>query len=200
MLCRFIVSLLLFVQLSYADNRVDMCDIVVTKLGVTFYTSAELQTIAKCAEPQMYATPNNTTAIATSVKNCVINNSGNKAVTALSLYTNANTCLNPESLSDVVTTLIPPIQKLAAAFVKELKSTLATCKKNNTKTGAAKQEACIQKCYGVAKAAVTLTYVDNICKKVVNQNVTNQEWGCGLKYIPSVLDTTKYGCFTIVKS
>lgn len=44
--------------------------------------------IAKCCEPQMYKTPNNNTAIGQAVKTCVLNNSGNKALQALSLYQN----------------------------------------------------------------------------------------------------------------
>uniref|UniRef100_A0A8R1DG95 DUF19 domain-containing protein n=2 Tax=Caenorhabditis japonica TaxID=281687 RepID=A0A8R1DG95_CAEJA len=195
----FLLALVL-AKLSYGDNRSDMYDIAAGKLGVTFYTSAEMQTIAKCAEPQVYKTPNNNTAITSAAKNCILNNSGNKAVQALSLYNNANSCLDPEALDDVATKLTPPLAKLAQPLVKKIKNALSDCKANNQKTGDAKQEACIQKCYGVAKAAITLDYVDGICKKLVNQNVTKQEWGCAQKYLPSVVTTSKYNCSKIVKS
>lgn len=93
-----------------------------------------------------------------------------------------------------------PIQKLAQGLITKMKSTLADCKKTNTQAAATKQETCIQKVYGVVKAGLTLTYVDGICTKVVKQNVTKQEWGCGLKYIPSLVTLSKYNCSTIVKN
>ncbi|CAL2044555.1 unnamed protein product [Caenorhabditis brenneri] len=195
----FIIGL---VQLSYGTttNRDTMMTMICDKLGLTFYTAAELTVIAKCIEPQAYATPNNNTAILSKGKSCVINNSGNKALSAMSLYSNANNCLNPDSLDTVVTALVPPIQTLTATLVKKVKTTLTDCKSTNKQTAAAKQETCIQKVYGVAKAAITLTYVDNVCKKVVNQNVSKAWWACGTSLIPKVLNFSKYNCSKIVKS
>ncbi|CAA99900.1 DUF19 domain-containing protein [Caenorhabditis elegans] len=193
--------LVLLVQYSHgATNRDTMMDMVTQKLGVTFYTSTELGVIAKCCETQFWKTPNNSTAVLAEGKKCVLNNSGNKAVQALSLYSNANNCLNPDSLDTVVTKLIGPIETLTAALVKKIKATLNDCKKTNTQPAAAKQETCLQKTYGVAKAAITLTYCDGICKKVVNQHVSAKWWGCALKLLPSVMNTSKWNCSKIVKS
>ncbi|KAF1751826.1 hypothetical protein GCK72_018380 [Caenorhabditis remanei] len=199
-----VVSLFVFalIELSYGTttNRDAMMTVVTEKLGLTFYTASELTVIAKCCEPQFYKTPNNNTAVLSTAKSCILNNSGNKAVQALSLYSNANNCLSPDSLDSVVTALVPPIQNLTATLVKKIKKTLADCKSTNTQAAAAKQETCIQKTYGIAKAAITLTYVDDTCKKVVNRNVSKGWWACGLKYIPSVLTISKYACSKIVKA
>ncbi|KAF1751827.1 hypothetical protein GCK72_018381 [Caenorhabditis remanei] len=176
------------VNLSHATNRDSVMDMVITKLGLTFYTQAQLTVIAKCCEPQFYATPNNNTAILSVAKNCVLQNSGNKAVQALALYNN------------VVQELVPPVVALTDPLVKQVKKTLSDCKSTNTQTGDAKQEACIQKVYGVTLAALTLKYVDNVCTQIVNENVSPQEWTCGLKYIPSVLTFSKYACSKIVKN
>ncbi|PIC26102.1 hypothetical protein B9Z55_018781 [Caenorhabditis nigoni] len=109
-------------------------------------------------------------------------------------------CLSPDSLDTVVTKLVPPITNYTATLVKKVKTTLSDCKKTNTQTADAKQETCLQKTYGVAKAAITLTYVDNTCKKTVNQHVSSAWWTCGKKYIPSVLKMDKYNCSKIVKA
>ncbi|EFP05475.1 hypothetical protein CRE_27460 [Caenorhabditis remanei] len=195
-----VVFIIGIVNLSHATNRDSVMDMVITKLGLTFYTQAQLTVIAKCCEPQFYATPNNNTAILLVAKNCVLQNSGNKAVQALALYNNANNCLNPETLDSVVQELVPPVVALTDPLVKQVKKTLSDCKSTNTQTGDAKQEACIQKVYGVVLAALTLKYVDNVCTQVVNENVSPQEWACGLKYIPSVLTFSKYACSKIVKN
>uniref|UniRef100_A0A1I7T285 DUF19 domain-containing protein n=1 Tax=Caenorhabditis tropicalis TaxID=1561998 RepID=A0A1I7T285_9PELO len=201
-MCRLLLSVLVLAHLGHATttNRDTMMDMICNKLGLTFYTPAELTVIAKCIEPQAYKTPNNNTAILSTGKNCVINNSGNKAISAMSLYSNANSCLNPDSLDTVVTALVPPIQNLTIALVKKVKNTLSECKNTNKQAAAAKQETCLQKVYGVAKAAITLTYVDNVCKKVVNQHVSKAWWSCGTTLIPKVLTFSKYNCSKIVKS
>ncbi|UMM34412.1 hypothetical protein L5515_007505 [Caenorhabditis briggsae] len=203
-MCRSFVSLFIFVLvgLSHATttNRDATMVMICDKLGLTFYTAAELTTIAKCIEPQFYKTPNNNTAILSVGKNCILSNSGNKALQAMSLYSNANNCLSPDSLDTVVTKLVPPIQTMTSTLVNKVKTTLSDCKKTNTQTADAKQETCLQKTYGVAKAAITLTYVDNTCKKVVNQHVSSAWWTCGKKYIPSVIKMDKYNCSKIVKA
>ncbi|PIC26099.1 hypothetical protein B9Z55_018778 [Caenorhabditis nigoni] len=93
-MCRSFVSLFIFglVGLSHATttNRDATMVMICDKLGLTFYTPAELTVIAKCIEPQFYKTPNNNTAILSVGKNCILSNSGNKALQAMSLYTNGN--------------------------------------------------------------------------------------------------------------
>ncbi|CAO4379066.1 unnamed protein product [Caenorhabditis nigoni] len=195
-----ILVFFVFVQFSDATKRDDVMKMATTELGVTFWNQAELTVIAKCCEPQFYSTPNNNTAILSAAKNCILKNSGNKAVPALALYSNVNNCLNPETLDSVVSDLIAPVLALADALVRKVKTTLSDCKDTNTQTGSAKQEACIQKTYGVVLTDLTLAYVDGICKKIVNENVEQKEWGCGLKYIPSVLTFSKYACSKIVKN
>ncbi|PIC26098.1 hypothetical protein B9Z55_018777 [Caenorhabditis nigoni] len=195
-----ILVVFVFVQFSDATKRDDVMTMATTELGITFWNQAELTVIAKCCEPQFYSTPNNNTAILSAAKNCILKNSGNKAVPALAPYSNVNNCLNPETLDSVVSDLIAPVLALADALVRKVKTTLSDCKDTNTQTGAAKQEACIQKTYGVILTDLTLAYVDGICKKIVNENVEPKEWGCGLKYIPSVLTFSKYACSKIVKN
>ncbi|CAL2044554.1 unnamed protein product [Caenorhabditis brenneri] len=187
-------------NIYYGTNRDLVMDLMTNQLGLTFYKASELAVIAKCVEPQFYATPNNNTAVLQAGKKCVLQNSSNKALQAMALYSNANNCLNPETVDSVVAELVPPVQALTQPLVSNVKKTLTNCKSTNTQTGDAKQEACIQKVYGVILNTLTLEYVDNVCKQVVRENVTPQEWGCGQKYIPSLLTFSKYSCSKIVKN
>uniref|UniRef100_A0A1I7V1M0 Serpentine receptor class r-10 n=1 Tax=Caenorhabditis tropicalis TaxID=1561998 RepID=A0A1I7V1M0_9PELO len=190
----------ILVQVSYATNRDSVMTLATSTLGLTFYTAAELTVIAKCCEPQFYATPNNNTAILQAGKKCILQNSSNKALQALALYSNANNCLNPETVDSVISELVPAVQALSDPFVTKVKSNLSNCKSTNTQTGAAKQEACLEKVYGIVLNTLSVEYIDNICKQVVNENVTPQEWSCGLKYIPSLVTFSKYSCSKIVKN
>uniref|UniRef100_A0A1I7V1L8 Serpentine receptor class r-10 n=1 Tax=Caenorhabditis tropicalis TaxID=1561998 RepID=A0A1I7V1L8_9PELO len=195
-----VFSLAILVQVSYATNRDSVMTLATSTLGLTFYTAAELTVIAKCCEPQFYATPNNNTAILQAGKKCILQNSSNKALQALALYSNANNCLNPETVDSVISELVPAVQALSDPFVTKVKSNLSNCKSTNTQTGAAKQEACLEKVYGIVLNTLSVEYIDNICKQVVNENVTPQEWSCGLKYIPSLVTFSKYSCSKIVKN
>ncbi|CAB3397458.1 unnamed protein product [Caenorhabditis bovis] len=176
----------------------DFCQKIV-KFGMKFYKANELEPILKCIEPTIYKTPNNNTAIMSEAKSCILNNSGNKAVQALSLYNNVNKCLDPESLDSLADKLCDPLVKQNQPLIKKMKSTLADCKKNNKKTGAAKQEACAQKVYEVMLASMTKKYIDNQCIKLVNNNVTKQEWNCALQYTPQVFNISGFECSNIKK-
>ena len=57
------VALIVLHTVNCADNRLAMATKCVNTLGITFYTAAQLNTIFACADPQVYATPTNTTAM-----------------------------------------------------------------------------------------------------------------------------------------
>ncbi|CAI2352452.1 unnamed protein product [Caenorhabditis sp. 36 PRJEB53466] len=164
----------------------------VVTLGVTFYTAAQLETILECADPQFYSTPTNSTAIITTAKNCIINNSGSKAITALSLYTNINSCLDPDDILSLAETWATPGKKLVKVLLNKCVKKLKACK-----AAGSTQEACLQKLYAIAKAAITKAYVDKICTKFVEQNMDTTQYACALKYAPQVVNITGYTCATL---
>ncbi|CAI5452134.1 unnamed protein product [Caenorhabditis angaria] len=193
-----VVTYLKCVQ-SGVDNRNVFSKKCIT-LGVKFYTATELEGIFKCCEDQFYKTPTNATAIQQAAKSCIINNSGNKATTALVLYNNINNCLDPESLDDLSAKLKDPSIALAKPLLKKIVNTVKNCKANTTIPAASRQEVCMQKGYGILKAAITVKYTNTFCTKLVKQNMNKQEWGCAQKYAPQAVNVTGYSCASVVIS
>ncbi|CAO4382737.1 unnamed protein product [Caenorhabditis nigoni] len=188
------VSLLISIVIC-TDNRAAMATKCVNTLGITFYTAAQLNTIFACADPQVYATPTNTTAMISVAKDCIINNSGSKAIAALSLYANINSCLSPDDILTLATEWATPLTKLTKTLTNKCLKKIKTCKAAGTA-----QEACLQKLYTLAKAAITKAYVDKICKKFVKQNMSKAQYACGVKYAPQVMNITGYKCATLTIS
>ncbi|CAA21555.2 DUF19 domain-containing protein [Caenorhabditis elegans] len=191
---RSIATILLAIFISGAvstDNRAAMSAKAVT-LGVTFYTAAQIQTILQCIDPQIFAAPTDTTALITVGKNCIINNSGSKALAALSLYTNINSCLNPDDILTLAEGWATPFLKLTKTLTNKIVKNLKACKKAGTA-----QEACLQKMYVTAKAAITKAYVNKICTKFVKQNLSAKQYACAIKYAPQVVTVTGYKCATL---
>ncbi|KAF1755437.1 hypothetical protein GCK72_022006 [Caenorhabditis remanei] len=186
------VALIVLHTVNCADNRLAMATKCVNTLGITFYTAAQLNTIFACADPQVYATPTNTTAMISVAKDCIINNSGSKALAALSLYTNINSCLSPDDILTLATEWATPLTKLTKTLTNKCLKKIKTCKAAGTA-----QEACLQKLYTLAKAAITKAYVDKICKKFVKQNLSKSQYACGVKYAPQVMTITGYKCATL---
>ncbi|CAL2047730.1 unnamed protein product [Caenorhabditis brenneri] len=199
-------TLILFIQnVLCVDNRAAMATKCVNTLGITFYTAAQLQTIFACADPQLYATPTNTTAMI----------SGSKALAALSLYTNSksfelyehqllifhklelsvNSCLSPDDILTLAEEWATPLTKLTKTLTNKCIKKIKTCKAAGTG-----QEACLQKFYALAKAGITKAYVNKICTKFVKQNLSKAQYACGVKYAPQIMDITGYKCATLTIS
>ncbi|CAD6189565.1 unnamed protein product [Caenorhabditis auriculariae] len=197
----YVLAALLLIGAAFTsaqDNRLQLCQ-KAKALGITFYTPQEMVTIAKCVE-KPYFNGVAGDALFTEAKNCVIDNSGSKAVQALSLYNNANSCLSPQKIEDLPPILFPPFKQLTLALQNKIADTVADCKRTNTQAAAQKQETCMQKVYGVAKAAITKDYIENVCTKFVNKSVTKKQWGCALRYGPQVMNMALYKCSKIVKA
>ncbi|EGT49091.1 hypothetical protein CAEBREN_24400 [Caenorhabditis brenneri] len=191
-----IATLILLIQNALCvDNRAAMATKCVNTLGITFYTAAQLQTIFSCADPQLYATPTNTTAMISVAKDCIINNSGSKALAALSLYTNINSCLSPDDILTLAEEWATPLTKLTKTLTNKCIKKIKTCKAAGTG-----QEACLQKFYALAKAGITKAYVNKICTKFVKQNLSKAQYACGVKYAPQIMDITGYKCATLTIS
>uniref|UniRef100_A0A1I7U427 DUF19 domain-containing protein n=1 Tax=Caenorhabditis tropicalis TaxID=1561998 RepID=A0A1I7U427_9PELO len=191
-----VATVILLIQNALcADIRQALATKCVNTLGVTFYTASQLNTIFACADPQLYATPTNTTAMITVAKNCIINNSGSKALTALSLYTSINSCLNPDDILTLAEEWATPLTKLTKTLTNKCIKKIKTCKAAGTG-----QEACLQKFYTLAKAGITKAYVNTICTKFVKQNLSKTQYACAIKYAPQVVDVSLYKCATLTIS
>uniref|UniRef100_A0A8R1HQB2 DUF19 domain-containing protein n=1 Tax=Caenorhabditis japonica TaxID=281687 RepID=A0A8R1HQB2_CAEJA len=175
-------------------NRAKACEKAVN-LGVTFYTASEMQPILACAETPWYNNPNDTATVISTGKSCVINNSLNKAITALSLYNSFNSCTDLMALIDK---LLTPIQNQCKQVINKATKVLNNCKINNKKTGTAKQNACMNKVYGQCLAMVTKAFVNKVCT-ALSKKMTAKEWNCAKTYAPKVMNVKLYNCYNIVK-
>ncbi|CAB3397657.1 unnamed protein product [Caenorhabditis bovis] len=192
---RATVVILLCVSLVEGQtNRFKACSKSVN-LGVTFYTAKELEPILKCAEKPFYTNPDDTDTMISNGKSCVINNSMNKAIPALSLYNGFNGCTD---LMALLNKLMTPFLNQTKPVINLALKVLNNCKKNNKKTGAAKQEACMNQIYGKCIGSVTRKFVDKVCKALAKK-MNAKEWGCAKEYLPKVVDVSSYSCYKIVK-
>uniref|UniRef100_A0A8R1DT23 DUF19 domain-containing protein n=1 Tax=Caenorhabditis japonica TaxID=281687 RepID=A0A8R1DT23_CAEJA len=189
----FFLFLVAFVWYAHA-NRAQACQKAVN-LGVTFYTAKELEPILACAEKPFYDNPNDTDTIISKGKNCVINNSMSKAITALSLYNGFNSCTDLMALVDKLTN--PFIIQCKPVINKALK-VLNNCKASNTKTGTEKQNACMNKVYGQCISMVTKEFVNKVCT-AMSKKMTAKEWNCAKQYAPKVVNVQPYACYNIQK-
>ncbi|CAA99899.2 DUF19 domain-containing protein [Caenorhabditis elegans] len=190
------IFIVIFVQYSHGTNRDSVMEMAISKFGLIFYDQPQLTIIAICCEKQVYATPNNNTAINQEAKKCIFENSGNKALQAIALYNNINNCLSPETLDSVLEDLQPAILANLAGLLQKLRTSLINCKAS----GDAKLETCAQKVYGLILTELTFKYVDNFCIKIVTENATPIQWSCGKKYLPNILTFSKYECSQSVKN
>ncbi|CAP26695.1 Protein CBG06377 [Caenorhabditis briggsae] len=190
-----LVSSISLVSVSaQVPNRAKVCQKAVN-LGVTFYTAKELEPILQCIEPTLYNTPEDTSAIIDKGKSCVINNSMSKAIPALSLYSGFNGCTDLMALIDKLTT---PFMNQCKQVINKALKVLNNCKKNNKKTGVAKQNACINNVYGQCMAMVTKAFVNKVCT-ALSKKMTAKEWNCAKEYAPKVVNVKPYACYNIVK-
>ncbi|CAI2354289.1 unnamed protein product [Caenorhabditis sp. 36 PRJEB53466] len=179
---RVAVSLLVFsvaaiASVSAGTNRAKVCQKAVN-LGVTFYTASELEPILSCAETAWYTNPNDTTTIISDAKTCVINNSLNKALSALSLYNGFNGC----------TDLMALLDKLTTPFLNQCKQVINKATSN----------ACMNKVYGQCIAIVTKAFVNKVCT-ALSKKMTSTEWNCCKTYAVKVVNVAAYSCYNIVK-
>ncbi|CAI5452794.1 unnamed protein product [Caenorhabditis angaria] len=191
-----IFSTILLATVTYAQvpNRATVCT-KAKNFGVTFYTPAEMQPILSCIEPQLYLNATDTETVISTGKSCVINNSASKAITALSLYSSFNSCTDLMALLDKLT---EPFLTIAAVPINQSIKALENCKKTNTKTGTAKQNACINKMYGKGLAIVTKSLVNQYCTKL-SKKMTATEWNCCKTYAVKVVNVKLYKCYNITK-
>ncbi|CAI2354288.1 unnamed protein product [Caenorhabditis sp. 36 PRJEB53466] len=178
-----------------AQNREKACDKAVN-LGVTFYTSSELVPILSCAETAWYNNPNDTATIISNGKTCVINNSMSKALSALSLYNGFNGCTDLMTLLDKMTN---PFLNQCKQVINKATKVLNSCKTTNTKTGTAKQNACMNQVYGQCIAMVTKAFVNKVCTALAGKMSATQ-WNCCKTYAPKVVNVKLYDCYNIVKT
>ncbi|CAP26693.1 Protein CBG06375 [Caenorhabditis briggsae] len=190
---RILVALVAIIATVHANNRAAVCTKAVN-LGVTFYTAKELEPILTCADGHFYNDPYDKELVS-KCKTCVINNSMNKALSALSLYNGFNGC----------TDLMALLDKLSAPFINQCKpvinkalNTLKNCKANNKQTGTAKQTACMNKVYGNCIAMVTKAFVNKVCT-ALSKKMTSKEWNCCKQYAPKVVNAQMYECYKIEK-
>uniref|UniRef100_A0A1I7U426 DUF19 domain-containing protein n=1 Tax=Caenorhabditis tropicalis TaxID=1561998 RepID=A0A1I7U426_9PELO len=168
-----VATVILLIQNALcADIRQALATKCVNTLGVTFYTASQLNTIFACADPQLYATPTNTTAMIT-----------------------VNSCLNPDDILTLAEEWATPLTKLTKTLTNKCIKKIKTCKAAGTG-----QEACLQKFYTLAKAGITKAYVNTICTKFVKQNLSKTQYACAIKYAPQVVDVSLYKCATLTIS
>ncbi|CCD71079.1 DUF19 domain-containing protein [Caenorhabditis elegans] len=178
---------------ALANNRAAVCQKAVN-LGVTFYTAKEMEPILACADTHFYNDPKDPELVS-KAKTCVINNSMNKAIAAMNLYSGFNGCTN---LSDLVSKLATPFINLCKPVINKALSTLDTCKANNKQTGNAKQTACMNKVYTNCIAMVTKQFVNKVCTGLAKK-MNAKEWNCCKTYVPKVADAKAYKCYSIEK-
>uniref|UniRef100_A0A1I7V1J2 DUF19 domain-containing protein n=1 Tax=Caenorhabditis tropicalis TaxID=1561998 RepID=A0A1I7V1J2_9PELO len=189
-----LVSSVAFTSVSAAAaTKLKVCEKAVN-LGLTFYTAKECEPILTCIEPTLYNTPEDTAAIIDKGKSCVINNSMSKALPALSLYNGFNGCTDLMALLDKLTT---PFMNQCKVPINKCLAVLNNCKKNNQKTGAAKQTACMNNVYGEGIAIVTKAFINKVCT-ALSKKMTSKEWGCCKTYAPKVVNVQGYACYNIV--
>ncbi|CAI2354287.1 unnamed protein product [Caenorhabditis sp. 36 PRJEB53466] len=183
----------LFLGGTVVANRAAVCTKAVN-LGVTFYTAKELEPILACAEVPFYNNPNDTDTIISNGKTCVINNSMNKALSALSLYNGFNDCTDLMALIDKLT---KPFINQCKPVINKALNVLNKCKTNNQKTGTAKQNACMNQVYTNCMAMVTKQFVNKVCT-AMSKKMSAKEWNCGKQYAPKVVNVQMYECYNIV--
>ncbi|PIC25223.1 hypothetical protein B9Z55_018240 [Caenorhabditis nigoni] len=200
-MAKFLATLLLVSSVGVATvsaaaaTRAKVC-VKAVNMGLTFYTAKECEPILQCIEPTLYSTPEDTKALIEKGKTCVINNSMNKALAAMSLYSGFNSCTDLMALLDKLTT---PFMNQCKTVINKGLAALNTCKKNNKQTGTAKQTACVNQAYGEGIAIVTKVYINKVCTALAGK-MTAKEWNCVKEYAPKVVNVAGYACANIVKT
>lgn len=95
------------------------------------------------------------------------------------------------------------LDKLLTPVMNQYKQPINKClkvlnKKNNKKTGVAKQNACMDKVWGQALAIITKQFVNKVCTAVAKK-MNAKEWNCCKTYVVKVVNVTPYKRFNIVK-
>ncbi|CAL2044191.1 hypothetical protein CAEBREN_08384 [Caenorhabditis brenneri] len=189
----YIIGCLAVIGLVEANNRAAVCQKAVN-LGVTFYTAKELEPILACADAHFYNDPYDPELIS-KCKTCVVNNSMNKALSALSLYNGFNSCTD---LMALLEKMAPPFKAQCKPVINKALNTLKKCKENNKKTGAAKQTACMNQVYSNCIAMVTKAFVNKVCT-ALSKKMNSKEWNCCKQYAPKVVNAKMYECYNIEK-
>uniref|UniRef100_A0A1I7V1J1 DUF19 domain-containing protein n=1 Tax=Caenorhabditis tropicalis TaxID=1561998 RepID=A0A1I7V1J1_9PELO len=189
----YFIAFLIAIGAVDANNRAAVCQKAVN-LGVTFYTAKEMEPILACADAHFYNDPYDPELVS-KAKTCVVNNSMNKALSALSLYNGFNSCT---PIADLLEKLKTPFLNQCKPVINKALNTLKTCKENNKQTGTAKQTACMNKVYTNCIAIVTKAFVNKVCTALINK-MNAKEWACVKQYAPKVVNAKDYKCFSIEK-
>ena len=94
--------------------------------------------------------------------------------------------------------MMAPFQTQCKPVITKCLNVLNKCKKNNTKTGTAKQTACLNQVYGEGIAMVTKAFINKVCT-ALSKKMTSVEWNCCKTYAPKVVNVKPYACYNIEK-
>ncbi|CAI5453692.1 unnamed protein product [Caenorhabditis angaria] len=198
-----IITVVLFVGKKVeCGAREEIAARVVGGIGVTFYTKDEILKILQCTEEKAFKKPEDQDLLWSSGRQCVLSNSGNKGVQALSMYSNLNNCLKKGNSN--VDQLSEKVQKRAISETQEVTDKaikkISACKKScDAPDSAACREQCVEIFYTILKQNINKPTIEDICTKVAKDDLTQVEYKCTYQTLVQVMKIDSYQCSKIEK-